>query len=134
MDTNTVLMPIIRPKSNDSWVVREWQTGNITPLVSEATESELLETLRKPRFRLKEDQILNIAAIYLNHCTKVEIPDPPPETPPCDDPHDQKFVILAYQAEADALVTKDGRLLALKRESEVPILSWHEFIVTIRDA
>ena len=43
LDTNTVVMPITRgTKSNDSWLIREWQSGNIIPLISQATRSELL--------------------------------------------------------------------------------------------
>ena len=58
----------------------------------------------------------------------------PPETPTCDDPSDQKFIILAYQAGADALVTKDRTVLALKEESEVPILTWQESIALLANA
>ena len=131
LDTNTVLMTIANPSSNDSWLVREWQTENIIPLISDATEKEFLETLRKPRLGIQEEDIDTMAATYLGYCERVEIPEPPPETPTCDDPSDQKFIILAYQAGADALVTKDGKVLALKEESEIPILTWPEFIALL---
>ena len=98
LDTNTIVMPITRTTSNDSWIVREWQRGTVCPLISEATELELLESLRKPKFGLDEEEIVSTAAIYLDHCTMIEIPEDPPETPQCDDPSDRKFLILAYQA------------------------------------
>ena len=132
LDTNTVVMPIARrTRSNDSWIIREWQIGKITPLVSEATRDELLKTLRDPKFELEEENILSVAAIYLDYCDAVEIPDPPPNTPKCDDESDQKFLILAYQAGADALVSGDGRLTALRDLSEIPILTKREFILKI---
>ena len=131
LDTNIVLMPIINPASNDSWVIGEWQKGNIIPLISKETESELLETLRKPRLGLREEQIQGIAATYLDYCETIAIPNPPLDTQLCDDPSDQKFLILAYQGRAEALVSKDGRVLALKEESAVPILNWPEFISEI---
>ena len=127
-------MPIANPSSNDSWLVREWHTENIIPLISDATEKEFLETLRKPRLGIQEEDVYNIAATYLGYCERVEIPEPPPETPTCDDPPDQKFIILAYQAGADALVTKDGKVLALREESEIPILTWPEFIALLANA
>ena len=128
LDTNVVLMPLTRTTSNDSWIVRVWQTGYIVPLISEATERELIETLGKLVFNLRENEVRILASVYLDYCVKVEVPDPPPDTPQCDDPSDQKFLSLAYQARADALVSNDGRLLALKQISEVPILSPGEFI------
>ena len=131
LDTNTVLMPITNASSNDSWLVGEWHTGNIIPLTSEATETELLETLRKPRLGIREEDIDSMAATYLGYCERVEIPEPPPETPPCDDPSDQKFIILAYQAGADALVSRDRKVLALREESDIPILTWQEFIALL---
>ena len=91
-----------------------------------------LETLRHPRFGLKEEEIRSTAAVYIDYCTVVEIPDPPPATPKCDDESDQKFLILAYQAGVDALVSGDGRLLVLKEESKIRILSKREFIVAIK--
>ncbi len=128
LDTNVVLMPLTRTTSNDSWIVRVWQTGYIVPLISDETERELIDTLRKPVFNLREDEVCILASVYLDYCVKVEIPEPPPETPQCDDPSDQKFLSLAYQAKADAFVSNDGRVLALKELSEVPILSPGEFI------
>ena len=127
LDTNIVLMPITRPGSNDSGLVQEWQTGNIIPLTSEETETELIDKLSEPRFGLDEEQVNNIAAIYLDYCVRVDIPEPPPDTPKCNDPSDQKFLILAYHVRADALVSNDNQVLALKPESEIPILNLSEF-------
>ena len=48
LDTNTVVMPITRgTRSNDSWLIGEWQSQNIIPIISEATKSELLVTVVK---------------------------------------------------------------------------------------
>lgn len=130
MDTNTVIMPITRPgQSNDSWIISKWQAKEIIPLTSRETEEELLEKLTEPRFGVPTDQISARAAMYLDYCQRIEIPDPPPVTPECrEDPTDQKFLILAYQAKAEAIVSKDGDLLRIKDESVVPILSWQEFV------
>ena len=102
-------------------------------MISEATKNELLNILRDPKFELKEEDILSVAANYLDYCTTVEIPDPPPDTPKCDDESDQKFLVLAYQARADALVSGDERLIAFREVSDIPILTKREFILKIRD-
>ena len=133
LDTDTVLMPIVRgPRSNDSWMLEAWTTGTIIPYTSEDTESELLRTLKEPRFRLKEEEIISIAATYLDHCIKTHIHAPPTDVPQCEDESDQKFLILAHYVSADALVTRDGRLLDLKDESRIPILNRREFTLALR--
>jgi putative PIN family toxin of toxin-antitoxin system len=41
----------------------------------------------------------------------------PPNFPICKDPDDQPFLALAYHAQADALVTRDKALLALRKRA-----------------
>ena len=129
LDTNTVLMPIVRENSGEAWLREFWRNGQIIPLISADTRSELIETLRKPEFDAGEEQA---NMLYLNYCVEVEIPDPPPETPVCRDPDDQAFLVLAYQAKADYLVTRDGDLLALREESEIPIVTPSDLRVILR--
>ena len=70
--------------------------------------------------------------LYFDYCVEVEIPDPPPETPVCRDPNDQPFLILAYCASADYIVTKDPDLLALRDETEIPIITPSELSVILQ--
>lgn len=132
LDTNSVLMPITRPGSSDAWLREAWEQQRIVPLTSNETESELIRTLYSPRFEIDEDQIPNIAAAYFDYCERIVVPDPPPETPICRDLNDQPFLILAYHAAADYLVTKDPDLLALSDESEIPIITPSELSVIMR--
>ena len=113
---------------------RSLDNQEIIPYTTEETESELLETLRKPKFGLKEEEILSIAAIYLDHCVKVEIDRPPQNVPQCQDESDQKFLVLAHYIRADALVSRDGRLLDLRDESRIQILARREFTMALRHA
>ena len=129
LDTSAVLMPIARENSGEAWLREAWRNGQIIPLISADTRSELIETLRKPEFDAGEEQA---ATLCLNYCVEVEIPDPPPETPICRDPNDQPFLILAYHAAADYLVTKDTDLLALSDESEIPIITPSELHVILQ--
>jgi len=132
LDTNSVLMPITRTTSSDIWLREAWEQQRIAPLISNDTEAELIRTLHNHRFRIPEDQITDTAAAYLDYCERMAIPDPPPETPTCRDPSDQMFLVLAYQAAADYLVTKDPDLLALNDESEIPIITPAELSVIMR--
>ncbi len=129
LDTSAVLMPIVRENSGEGWLREAWRNGQIIPLISADTRSELIETLGKPEFDAGEEQA---AMLYLNYCVEVEIPDPPPETPICRDPNDQPFLILAYHAAADYLVTKDPDLLALSDETEIPIITPSELSVILQ--
>ena len=132
LDTNSVLMPITRPGSSDVWLREAWEQQRIVPLTSNETESELIRTLRSPRFEIEQDEIMNVAGTYLDYCERIAVPDPPPETPTCRDPNDQPFLILAYHATADYLVTRDPDLLALKDESEIPIVTPSELRAILR--
>lgn len=132
LDTNSVLMPITRTTSSDIWIREAWEQQRVVPLTSSDTEAELIRTLHNRRLGISEDQITDAAAAYLDYCEKVDISDPPPETPTCRDPNDQMFLILAYQATADYLVTKDPDLLALTEESEIPIITPAELSVIMR--
>ena len=59
---------------------------------------------------------------YQLWCEMVPITDPP-EVPDCRDPKDRPFLELAVYAQADALVTGDGDLLALAPVFPVPIIT-----------
>ena len=78
-------------------------------------------------------QIPDAAAAYLDYCERIAVPFPPPETPICRNPNDQPFLILAYQAAADYLVTKDPDLLALSDETEIPIITLSELRVILQE-
>ena len=123
LDTNSALMPITRTTSNDAWIREAWEQRRFIPLISDDTELELIRTLSNRRFGLAAAQIPAAAAAYLDYCEKVDIPDPRPETPICRDPSDQMFLVLAYQAAADYLVTRGHDLLALKDVSEIPVVT-----------
>ena len=66
-------------------------------------------------------------AAALAHCrrltTRVDVQLTPPERgrlPRCKDPDDQKFLELAFAANADILISKDRALLELARRKKAP--------------
>ena len=121
LDTSAALMPIVREKSSDAWIREYWEQGRLIPLISDDTAAELMRKVRDPRFGLTEEQAIAAAQVYLLYCERVEMGGAPPDTPRCRDPKDQPFIILAYQEQADFLVTKDEDILDLVDLSEITI-------------
>jgi putative PIN family toxin of toxin-antitoxin system len=109
-----------------------WRTGAAKPLVSRATTSELLRVLAYPKFKLTEDDQNELLEDFLPFAEAVIVPGPAPRTPRCRDPKDVPFLELALSARADALVTGDADLLALKDRFPVPILRPEEWLSPIK--
>ena len=89
--------------------------GRIHIVVNEACLEELSAVLAYPEFKLDEAQ-------KKNHLTEVDRctirlddrrPARPTALPRCSDPDDQKFLMLALDAAADWLLTRDKALLKL---------------------
>lgn len=99
-----------------------WQPESVTPLASRDTTAELIRVLLYPKFRLTDDEREDLLADYLPWCETV-IVSGPISVPNCRDPFDRPFLELALVGGADALVTRDGDLLALAPEFSIPILT-----------
>ena len=131
-DTNAILMPLTRgSRSAHHWIVQQWENGSTIPLSSQETRQELTDTLRKPHFKLQEEQVQAISARYSELSLLILMPQHVPGTPRCRDPSDQKFVDLAHYAQADMLVTKDPDVLDLNQDATIPILSLQDFTRTM---
>lgn len=113
LDTNVVLSALLWPGGVSGRLRLAWQCGLFTPLLSRATAAELIRVLAYPKFKLAPVEQHDLLADYLPWTQVVRVPDPPPATPPCRDPHDLPFLHLALAARADALVTGDDDLLSL---------------------
>jgi uncharacterized protein len=128
LDTNLVLSALVFPHGRLVPLRMLWQGGQITPLVSQATVTELIRALSYPKFRLPAPEQEDLLADYLPWCTTVAIPHLPPETPECRDPADSPFLKLALAGKADALVTGDKDLLVLAGTFACPILMAEAFL------
>ncbi|UEM06754.1 putative toxin-antitoxin system toxin component, PIN family (plasmid) [Skermanella rosea] len=123
LDTNVLLSALLFRSASMTWLRKAWQAGNILPLASRDTVSELLRVLSYPKFGLTAPDRDDLLADYLPWCETVTIPTPPPAVPKCRDAFDQPFLLLALTGHADALVTGDRDLLALADTFPVPILT-----------
>ena len=112
-DTNVVLSALVFRSEVSCRLRASWREGRVTPLVSSETVRELIRVLAYPKFRLDAGEREELLADYLPWAEVVSIPQPPPPTPPCRDPNDLPFLVLAGVGLADQLVTGDDDLLGV---------------------
>ena len=123
IDTNVVVSAFVFRSGTLSWLREAVVSGALTPVVSDETLAELLHVLAYPRLGLSTQDRENILVHYMEHAEAIKRPRTRAALPQCRDPHDAKFIRLAYAAKADAIVTGDKDLLVLVRESRIPILT-----------
>lgn len=116
LDTNTVLA---------LWMFRDptlarlrecIEAGAFTLLIRADAIRELRQVLSRPRFGLEETIQHALLAGYLSRVTQVPAPSTPSDDlPACRDAEDQKFLEIARDGAAHALLTRDKALLRLAR-------------------
>lgn len=91
--------------------------GQLQIVVDKACLAELSTVLAYPAFDLdaarQSNHLAEVARSTIRH--NGQRPSGSVRLPRCRDPDDQKFLILAFNAAADWLVTRDKALLALHR-------------------
>jgi putative PIN family toxin of toxin-antitoxin system len=122
-DTNVVVSALLFRLGRLAELRELWRNGAAAPLVSRTTTEELLRVLAYPKFKLSESGRGELLADFLPFAEIVAIPDPPPKTPLCRDPNDVQFLELAIAGKADALVTGDADLHALKGRVKIAIVT-----------
>lgn len=120
-DTNVLVAKLLfDPRS--SWLPRAWQDGRLIPLATEETIRELIGILNRAKFHLTPETVAERIAEYYPWC-QIYPEDTSIPVPECRDPDDRKFLQLARQAQADALVTEDQDLLTLQDAFPIPIIT-----------
>lgn len=125
-DTNALVSRLLVPGSVPARALQKGMESGYL-LVSDETLDELAEVLARPKFdkylgasdRRRFFELLGYVAI------RVEILRP---IHACRDPKDDKFLSLAVNGRADALVSGDGDLLALHPFLQIPILTPAAFL------
>lgn len=122
LDTNIVLSALLFSTGRLAWIRRAWQHQQLQPLVCHDTVHELLRVLAYPKFKLSAEEQRDLLGDFLPYAEVVTLPAPWPHLPACRDGKDQVFLVLAHVGGADALVTGDADLLALR--DRFPELIW----------
>lgn len=117
LDTNCVVSALIFSRGRLAWLRDAWQSARIIPLASRATAEELITVLSYPKFALSRAEQETLLADFLLYAETVDIARS--ATPPraLRDPDDAVFFALARRAKADALVSGDNDVLALRGKS-----------------
>ena len=122
LDTNIWLDWLVFHDAGMSFLKRELEEKRIEIFIDAACEAELERVLAYDLARHRLDAAAQ--AECLAECRRIakRIDSPAPEAERkllarCVDPDDQKFLELALAAKADALITKDHKLLELARRT-----------------
>lgn len=121
LDTNVLIAKLLfDPRS--TWLAQAWQNHTLIPLATEETLGELDRVLARAKFRLPQDRVDERMSEYRPWCQIYPV-DAAIPVPECRDPDDRKFLQLALQSQADALVTADYDLLTLQPDFPIPIIT-----------
>jgi uncharacterized protein len=129
LDTNLLVSRLLAPSGTAARAVdRALATGVL--LVSEATLTELAQVLARPRFdpyvtHAEREHFLRLlgGVSRMVHITR--------RIQACRDAKDDKFLDVAINGEADAIVTGDKDLLVLNPFHGIPIVIATEFLASV---
>ena len=127
LDTNCLVSALIFSRGRFDWLREAWQTKRFTALASHDTVSELLRVLTYPKFKLTREEQETLLADFLPYVETVKIDTTPESLPDIRDADDIIFLVLAVVGRADALVSGDGDIQAVRDQFHVPILTVAEF-------
>ena len=116
LDTNIVLSALIFSAGRLAWMRQAWQQQHLQPLVCRETASELRRALAYHKIKLSNLEQQELLADFLPYADVVELPMPWPDLPACRDEKDQVFLVLAHVGKADALITGDADILAMRED------------------
>lgn len=133
LDTNIVLSALLFSAGRLVWMRHAWQRQRLQPLVCKETVNELLRVLAYPKFKLTVAEQEDLLADFLPYADVVELPNPWPALPACRDEKDQVFLVLAHVGKADALVTGDADILAMRDDFSGLILTADELSGKLND-
>lgn len=125
VDTNVVVSGIFF-KGPPSEILKLWQEGKVTLVVSTEIFQEYTRVCEELSGRLESDDLDKILSlIYMNSeaMTPVDLPEQI-----CDDPDDDKFIACALGGDVKIIVSGDKHLLNVNGIHELEILKPKEFL------
>ena len=126
IDTNVVISAILFGGAPGK-LIDLWQTGRITPLITEEIMAEYILVLAYPKFKLSEEEINYIIHQEILPFFKVVKSKPGPSIIK-KDPDDDKFIQCAEVGNAQIIISGDQHLLALKFHHNIKILTPSQFL------
>jgi len=126
VDTNALISRLLLPTSVSAHAVQKaLSSGDL--IVSDATLQELADVLGRPKFNkyLSPEERREFFQLLSRVAIRIEVLRP---IKACRDPKDDKFLELAINGRADAIITGDEDLLVLHPFFGIPILSPKSFL------
>jgi putative PIN family toxin of toxin-antitoxin system len=134
IDTNVLIAALISSAGTARQVVDAVLDHDIEVLMSEATFSELVSRLDRPKFdRYREPASWNS---FLGALVELALwhEDAGTATGASRDADDDKFLALAVNGQADAIISGDRDLLDLVSHEGIPILTPVQFLQRLRES
>ncbi len=128
IDSNVWIAALISPAGAARQLVDAVLDRNIDILMSEATFTELVSRLERPKFdRYRDPESWNL---FLSELVELALwlEDSGIATGISRDADDDKFLALAVTGQADAIVSGDKDLLELVSHEGIPILTPAQFL------
>lgn len=134
IDTNCLVSALIFSQGKSAWLRQSWQSGRFAPLASRQTVNELIRVLGYPKFRLDAQQQETMLVEFLPYVETINVTATPAGLPSVRDEDDTMFLALAVVGKADALVSGDADILAVRQQFDhPPILTLAEFSLWMED-
>jgi putative PIN family toxin of toxin-antitoxin system len=134
LDTNCVVSALLFSKGSASWLADAWIQQRFIPLVSRETTTELIRVLNYPKFQLSKDEQELILADFLPYAEVMHVEKVTCKLPEIKDPNDLMFLKLAVAGKADALVSGDIHILAVKSQlGRISVLTVNEFAAWLKE-
>ncbi len=132
-DTNTLVSSLIFKK--DSWTKLRgvWKENIVVPLVCRETTLELIKVFAYPKFNVTTDEREALISEFLPYSETFSLNTETKNLPPCRDEKDQIFLELAFQAQAEYLITGDRDILEYDAPVDYNIISVKDFLDTLRN-
>lgn len=127
LDTNCLVSALIFSRDRFAWLREAWQARRFVALASHDTVSELLRVLAYPKFKLTPTEREALLAEFLPYVETVKIDTTPDGLPDIRDAQDIIFLELAAASRADALVSGDGDIQAVRGKFHIPIMTVAKF-------
>ena len=112
---------------NPKKIIDLWKNGKITLCLSGAVLDEYIDVLR--RIGMKDENELEELLILFSRGFNIMFARKTPKLKIVkNDPDDDKFIECAVALKADAVITGDGEVLAIKEYTGVKILTPQQFL------
>ena len=132
VDTSIIVRALIKPKGTVGPLLRRLEAGDYVLLYSPGLIVEILDVLRRDRFRTKygvqEDDLETLLTLIVLRGEEV-LPSVRIEV--CRDPKDDQILEVAVEGKADIIVTGDDDLLVLHPFRDIPIVGPAEFLAQL---